>query len=102
MMLRGEVLDVGQDNVVYVKIPQKYGDDSVKAVTRISVAKGDRVYVTNTATGRVPQWVVFDHMHAVGRQGDPYPHEHPMGQVIGLVTRLEAIEARLTALENKK
>lgn len=101
MMLRGEVLDVGQDNVVYVKIPQKYGDDSVKAVTRISVAKGDRVYVTDTSVSRVPQWVVFDQMNAVGSWGNPYPHEHPMGQVTGLVGRLNALEARLKTLEGK-
>lgn len=101
MMLRGEVLDVGENNLVYVRIPQKYGQDSVKAVTRISVAKGDLVYVTDTSTSRVPQWVVFDHMHAIGRQGDPYPHEHPMGQVDGLVDRLNALEARLKTLEGK-
>ena len=101
MMLRGEVLDVGQDNVVYVKIPQKYGNDSVKAVTRISVAKGDLVYVTDTSVSRVPQWVVFDQMHAIGRHGDAYPHEHPLGQVIGLVDRLNALEARLKTLEGK-
>lgn len=84
MMLRGEILDVGQDNVVYVKIPQKYGNDSVKAVTRISVSKGDLVYVTDTSVSRVPQWVVFDQMHSVGSWGSPYPHEHPIGQVDGL------------------
>lgn len=97
MMLRGEVLDVGQDNVVYVKIPQKYGNDSVKAVTRISVSKGDLVYVTDTSVSRVPQWVVFDQMNAVGSWGTPYPHTHPLGQVEGLVPRLGAIETKLAS-----
>lgn len=98
-MLRGEVLDVGQDNVVYVRIPQKYGEDSVKAVTRISVAKGDLVYVTDTSVSRVPQWVVFDHMHAVGSWGSPYPHNHPMGQVDGLVEKIKNLESRIATLE---
>lgn len=100
-MLRGEVLDVGQDNVVYVKIPQKYGNDSVKAVTRINVEPGDLVYVTDTSTSRVPQWVVFDKMNVIGTWGSPYPHEHPQGQVVGLTDRLAAIENRLNALEGK-
>lgn len=95
MMLRGEVLDVGPDNVVYVKIPQKYGNDSVKAVTRISVSKGDLVYVTDTSVSRVPQWVVFDQMNVVASWGSPYPHEHPMGQVTGLVPRLDTIDGKI-------
>lgn len=97
-MLRGEVLDVGQDNVVYVKIPQKYGNDSVKAVTRISVSKGDLVYVTDTSVSRVPQWVVFEQMNAVGSWGSPYPHVHPMGQVAGLVSKLGDFAANITSL----
>lgn len=101
MMLRGEVLDVGQDNVVYVKIPQKYGQDSVKAVTRISVSKGDLVYVTDTSVSRVPQWVVFDQMNAVGSWGTPYPHTHPLGQVEGLVEKIKTLESRIATLEKK-
>ena len=100
-MLRGEVLDVGQDNVVYVKIPQKYGDDSVKAVTRISVAKGDLVYVADTSVSRVPQWVVFDQMNDVGSWGSPYPHTHPMGQVTGLVARLNAVDSTVQKLSDR-
>lgn len=101
MMLRGEVLDVGENNLVYVRIPQKYGNDSVKAVTRINVNPGDLVYVTDTSTSRVPQWVVFDQQNTVGTWGSPYPHEHPQGQVVGLTDRLAAIENRLNALEGK-
>lgn len=97
MMLRGEVLDVGQDNVVYVKIPQKYGNDSVKAVTRISVSKGDLVYVTDTSVSRVPQWVVFDQMNVVASWGSPYPHTHPLGQVDELVPRLDTLTTAANA-----
>lgn len=95
MMLRGEVLDVGESNLVYVRIPQKYGHDSVKAVTRINVSKGDLVYVTDTSTSRVPQWVVFDKMNVIGTWGDPYPHEHPIGQVAGLKSRLDNIDGKI-------
>lgn len=91
MMLRGEVLDVGENNLVFVRIPQKYGNDSVKAVTRINVSKGDLVYVTDTSVSRVPQWVVFDQMNVVASWGSPYPHTHPLGQVDGLVPKLDQL-----------
>lgn len=99
-MLRATVVDVDpQDPTrVWVTIPQKYGNDSIKAVTRISVTKGDQVYVTDTSVTRVPQWVVFDQMNVVGSWGNPYPHEHPMGQVTGLVSKLGEITANITKL----
>ena len=90
MMLRATVADTDPRDPtrVWVTIPQKYGNDSIKAVTRISVTKGDHVYVANTSVTRVPQWVVFGQQTEIGRWGNPYPHTHPMGQVDGLVDAL--------------
>lgn len=103
MMLRATVADVDPRDPtrVWVTIPQKYGAKPVRVFTRVQVTKGDHVYVTNTSVTRVPQWVVFDHQTEIGRWGNPYPHTHPMGQVEGLVDRLNALEARLKTLEGK-
>lgn len=103
MMLRATVVDVDPRDPtrVWVTIPQKYGTKPVRVFTRVQVTKGDHVYVTNTSVTRVPQWVVFDQQTEIGRWGSPYPHTHPMGQVEGLVDRLNALEARLKTLEGK-
>ena len=103
MMLRATVADVDPRDPtrVWVTIPQKYGAKPVRVFTRVQVSKGDHVYVTNTSVTRVPQWVVFGYQTEIGRWGNPYPHTHPMGQVDGLVDRLNALEARLKTLEGK-
>lgn len=103
MMLRATVADVDPRDPTraWVTIPQKYGAKPVRVFTRVQVTKGDHVYVTNTSVTRVPQWVVFGYQTEIGRWGNPYPHTHPMGQVEGLVDRLNALEARLKTLEGK-
>ena len=103
MMLRATVTDTDPRDPtrVWVTIPQKYGTKPVRVFTRVEVTKGDHVYVANTSVTRVPQWVVFGQQTEIGRWGNPYPHTHPMGQVDGLVDRLNALEARLNTLEGK-
>ena len=93
MMLRATVVDVTPRDPtrVWVTIPQKYGSKPVRVFTRVQVTKGDHVYVANTSVTRVPQWVVFDQMHGVGSWGTPYPHTHPLGQVEGLVPKLDQL-----------
>lgn len=102
MMLRATVVDVDPRDPtrVWVTIPQKYGTKPVRVFTRVQVTKGDHVYVTNTSVTRVPQWVVFDRQTEIGLWGDPYPHTHPLGQVVGLVDAL-GVKADKTALGAK-
>lgn len=94
-MLRATVVDVDPRDPtrVWVTIPQKYGTKPVRVFTRVQVTKGDHVYVTNTSVTRIPQWVVFGQQSEIGRWGNPYPHEHPMGQVDGLVDWVKQYEA---------
>lgn len=94
-MLRATVADTDPRDPtrVWVTIPQKYGTKPLRVFTRVQVSKGDHVYVANTSVTRVPQWVVFGQQSEIGRWGNPYPHEHPMGQVDGLVDWVKQYEA---------
>ena len=102
MMLRATVTDTDPRDPtrVWVTIPQKYGTKPVRVFTRVQVTKGDHVYVANTSMTRVPQWVVFGQQTEIGRWGNPYPHTHPIGQVVGLTDALGA-KADKTALDAK-
>ena len=102
MMLRATVADTDPRDPtrVWVTIPQKYGTKPVRVFTRVQVTKGDHVYVADTSVTRIPQWVVFGYQTEIGRWGNPYPHEHPVGQVTGLVDALGK-KADKTSLDSK-
>jgi hypothetical protein len=82
-----------------IRIWSRYRDSVIADVqSSVEVSPGDRVIVADLAAeAHVSDWWIVGFESEVGRWGSPYPHEHPVGQVVGLVDQLADITRRLDA-----
>lgn len=86
MMHRATVVSVPAIGRADIVIPKLYRDSVLRDVqSAVEVSEGDRVIVADLAErAHVNDWYVVGFESQVGRWGAPYPHEHPLGQVLGL------------------
>lgn len=86
MMHRATVVSAPAIGRADIVIPKLYRDSVLRDVqSAVEVSEGDRVIVADLAErAHVNDWYVVGFESLVGRWGAPYPHEHPLGQVLGL------------------
>lgn len=98
-MYRAEVVHVPAVGRADIRIPKLYAESVLVDVqSAVEVSPGDRVIVADLAEkAHVSDWWVVGFESTVGRWYQAGPHEHPQGEIVGLVDRLAAIEARLDA-----
>lgn len=91
-MWRAEVQQVLGPGWVLVTIPKLFGTSLVGPMqSSIEPLVGERVIVADlTPQARSRDWWVVGYESMIGRWGEPYPHEHPIGQVTGLNDALAA------------
>jgi hypothetical protein len=89
-MWRARVLRKNYEGRVVVSIPKLFGADPVGPMqAAVDAEVGDEVIVADlNPDAKVRDWWVVGFASQIGRWGTPYPHEHPMGQVVGLVDAL--------------
>lgn len=90
MLYRAEVVSVPAVGRADIQIPRLYRSSVVPEVQcAVEVSPGDRVVAADLAArAHVHDWIVLAFESQVGRWGAPYPHEHPLGQVLGLTDAL--------------
>ena len=100
-MWRATVLERIADGQVVVSIPKLYRGDPIGPIqSAVDAQVGDDVIVADLVPdARVNDWWVVGYESQIGRWGNPYPHEHPTGQVTavdanGQPTTLTAILAQ--------
>lgn len=93
-MLRATVRRVHALGDVSVTIDGMYGSESlIRMPCRFNPAPGDRIFVADVAPSvRVHDWVAWAPLTEIGRVTPPEAHEHPPGQVVGLVDWLKQYE----------
>lgn len=96
-MWRATVLERVADGQVVVSIPKLYRGDPIGPIqSAVDAQVGDDVIVADLVPdARVNDWWVVGYESQIGRWGNPYPHEHPLGQVTGLVDAL-ALKANVS------
>lgn len=94
-MLRATVRRVHALGDVSVTIDGMYGSESlIRMPCRFNPAPGDRIFVADVAPSvRVHDWVAWAPLTEIGRVTPPEAHEHPPGQIVGLVDWLKQYEA---------
>ena len=94
-MLRATVRRVHALGDVSVTIDGLYGSESlIRMPCRFNPAPGDRIFVADVApSARVHDWVAWAPLTEIGRVTPPEAHEHPPGQIVGLVDWLKQYEA---------
>lgn len=100
-MWRATVVEQISPGRVSVKIPKLYPKGIVKDIQASFDAQvGQRVIVADLhPDARVHDWWVVGRESELGIWGNPYPHEHPIGQITGLSETLAGY-ATTTALSN--
>lgn len=94
-MLRATVRRVHALGDVSVTIDGMYGSESlIRMPCRFNPAPGDRIFVADVAPSvRGHDWVAWAPLTEIGRVTPPEAHEHPPGQIVGLVDWLKQYEA---------